>query len=131
MERIPITGQDIDWVQQVLVGRPRAGLVDKGQLPRVILRFNFQVVPFFDDLFVSDESPTALITGRREPNCSNRKPETNKKILSQNARLVPLGSHVVGAPWGGTLSTTKDAKAHVQCRLRRFPHEGFRWYWTG
>ena len=48
-----ITGQNIDWVQQVLVGRLRAGLVDRSQLPRVILRFNLQVVPFFDDLFKS------------------------------------------------------------------------------
>ena len=32
-------------------------------------------------------------------------------------RLVPLGSHTVGAPWGGTLSTTKDAEAYVQCGL--------------
>ena len=30
------------------------------------------------------------------------------------ARLVPLGSHSVSAPWGGALSTTKDANAYVQ-----------------
>ena len=32
-------------------------------------------------------------------------------------RLVPLGSHCVGAPWGGTLSTTMDAKpmSNVAC----------------
>ena len=45
--------------------------------------------------------------------------------------FVPLGSHRVGAPWGGTLSTIKDAQAHVRCGLQRFPHEGFRWCWTG
>ena len=57
-------------------------------------------------------------------------------------RLVPLGSHQVGAPWGGTLSTTLnvpwkyiclcavalDASKNVflQCGLRRFPREEFR-----
>jgi len=32
--------------------------------------------------------------------------------------LVPLGSHIVGAPWGGTLSTTKDVQrpmSNVAC----------------
>ena len=59
------------------------------------------------------------------------------------SRLVPLGSHHVGAPWGGTLSTTMNvplevymsichkhrtlpSKVYVQCGLRRFPHEEFR-----
>ena len=48
---------------------------------------------------------------------------------SSSCRLVPLGSHRVSAPWNGTLSTTMDAKAYVQCGLRRFPREGFRWCW--
>ena len=45
MKGIPLAGQDIDWIQQVFVGRPRTGPIDRSQLPRVILRFNLQVPP--------------------------------------------------------------------------------------
>ena len=31
-------------------------------------------------------------------------------------RLVPLGSHLVGAPWGGTLSTTLNVPWKYICR---------------
>ena len=34
-------------------------------------------------------------------------------------RLVPLGSHCVSAPWGGTLSTTKDVHSDVSVDARQ------------
>ena len=34
-------------------------------------------------------------------------------------RLVPLGSHRVSAPWGGTLSTTKDVHSDVSVDARQ------------
>ena len=34
-------------------------------------------------------------------------------------RLVPLGSHCVSAPWGGTLSTTKDVRSDVSVDARQ------------
>ena len=57
VEGITLAGQDIDWIQQVPVGRPRTGLIDRSQLPRVILRFNLQVIPFLFALeFEQDHS---------------------------------------------------------------------------
>ena len=33
MKRIPLAGQDIDWIQKVFIGRPRTCPIDSSQLP--------------------------------------------------------------------------------------------------
>ena len=50
MKGIPLAGQHIDWVQQVFIGRPRAGSIHCGEFPWVILLFDLQVPPSLNDL---------------------------------------------------------------------------------
>ena len=50
MEGISLAGQHIGWVRQVFVRGPRAGTVHSREFPRLIMLFNFQVPPLFDDL---------------------------------------------------------------------------------
>ena len=49
--------------------------------------------------------------------------------LARKVRLVLLGSHRVEHPGAAPFPPQRTQETYVQCGLRRFPHEGFRWCW--
>ena len=73
------------------------------------------------------------VTIRRiQPNVCPAKASSSCLPLPSHSSLGTFGLPFLGAPWGGTLSTTPDVHwthpvhVYIWCGLRRFPHEEFR-----